>query len=67
VVLRQSGAGLTGCSLPTKEGSELKLELSLERALATGTWTERTSPAGYYHGSTTMERSSSSLTPWVAQ
>ena len=52
VVLRQSGAGLVGCSLPTKEGSELKLELSLERALATGTWTERTSPAGYYHGST---------------
>jgi hypothetical protein len=26
--------------------------LSLERAVATGTWTERTAPSGYYHGAT---------------
>jgi hypothetical protein len=52
VVLRQSGGDLTGHSLPTKEGSELTLRLSLERALATGTWSERTAPSGYYHGAT---------------
>jgi hypothetical protein len=50
VVLRHSGDGLTGQSLPTNEGSELTLRLSLERALATGTWTERTAPSGYYQG-----------------
>jgi hypothetical protein len=52
VILRQSGNGLAGRSLPTREGSELSLDLSLERALATGTWTERTAPSGYYHGTT---------------
>ena len=52
VVLRHSGGGLTGQSLPNKENSELSLHLSLERAVATGTWTERTSPSGYYKGAT---------------
>ena len=50
VVLRHSSGGLTGHSLPTKQGSELELHLSLERAVATGTWTERTAPSGYYKG-----------------
>jgi hypothetical protein len=52
VVLRHSSGGLTGHSLPTKENSELDLHLSLERAMATGTWTERTARTGYYHGAT---------------
>jgi hypothetical protein len=52
VVLRHSSGGLTGHSLPTKENSELDLHMSLERAVATGTWTERTAPSGYYGGAT---------------
>ncbi len=52
VVLRHSSGGLAGHSLPAKENSELTLCLSLERAIATGTWTERTAPGGYYHGAT---------------
>jgi transcriptional regulator with XRE-family HTH domain len=52
VVLRHSSGGLTGHSLPTKQGSQLELHLSLERAVATGTWTERTAPSGYYKGAT---------------
>lgn len=52
VMLRHSGGGLAGQSLPTKEGSELDLHLSLERSVATGTWTERTAQSGYYHGAT---------------
>jgi hypothetical protein len=50
VVIRHSGGDLAGQSLPTKQGSELDLRLSLERSVATGTWTERTAPSGYYHG-----------------
>jgi hypothetical protein len=30
--------------------SRLKLDLSVEGSVATGTWTERTSPTGYYKG-----------------
>jgi hypothetical protein len=52
VVLRHSSGGLTGQSLPNKEGSELDLHMSLERAVATGTWTERTALSGYYQGAT---------------
>ena len=52
VVLRHSGGSVAGQSLPTKEGSELELRLSLERSVATGTWTEHTAPSGYYHGAT---------------
>jgi hypothetical protein len=32
--------------------SLLRLNLSVEGSVATGTWTERTSPAGYYRGAT---------------
>jgi hypothetical protein len=52
VVLRHSSGSLTGNSLPTREKSELNVRLSLERAIATGTWTEHTAPSGYYHGAT---------------
>jgi hypothetical protein len=50
VVLRQQGARLTGQSLSQSTGSQLKLDLGLERAVATGTWREQTSPSGYYRG-----------------
>lgn len=32
--------------------SRLKFHLSVEGSIATGTWTERTSPDGYYKGAT---------------
>lgn len=50
LVLRQQGNRLTGQSLPNTEDSQLRMELSVEGAVATGTWTERTSPTGYYKG-----------------
>jgi hypothetical protein len=50
VVLRQRGNRLVGQSLPHSTGSRLNLELSLDSSIATGTWTERTSPTGYYRG-----------------
>jgi hypothetical protein len=50
VVLRQRGDRLVGQSLPHSTGSHLDLELSVDGSIATGTWTERTSPTGYYHG-----------------
>jgi hypothetical protein len=52
LVLRHSSGELAGQSLPNKENSELHLRLSLDRAVATGTWTERTAPSGYYKGAT---------------
>lgn len=50
VVLRQQGSRLTGQSLSHSNGSRLKLDLGLEKAVATGTWREQTSPGGYYRG-----------------
>ncbi|MCO1575173.1 hypothetical protein M8C13_05290 [Crossiella sp. SN42] len=50
VVLRQHGARLVAQSLPHSAGSELRLELNLDAAVATGTWRERTSLTGYYRG-----------------
>jgi Tfp pilus assembly protein PilV len=50
VVLRQQGAQLLGESLPHSTGSHLRLDLSVESSIATGAWTERTSPTGYYKG-----------------
>jgi hypothetical protein len=50
VVLRQRGNRLAGQSLPHSTGSHLDLELSVDASIATGTWTERTSPTGYYRG-----------------
>ncbi len=50
VVLRQQGNQLIGQSLPHSMDSRLKLNLSVDGSIATGTWTERTSPTGYYKG-----------------
>ncbi|WP_406637616.1 helix-turn-helix domain-containing protein [Amycolatopsis sp. WGS_07] len=52
VVLRQQDHRLTGQSLPHSIGSRLRLELALDKAVATGTWCEQTSPTGYYQGAT---------------
>ncbi len=50
VVFRQRGNGLAGQSLPHSTDSRLRLNLSVDGSIATGTWTERTSPTGYYKG-----------------
>jgi hypothetical protein len=50
VVFRQQGTRLIGQSLPHSIGSKLRLELSVENAVATGTWREQTSLTGYYKG-----------------
>lgn len=50
VVLRQQGTRLIGQSLSHSTGSRLRLELTVEKAVATGTWREQTSPTGYYKG-----------------
>lgn len=50
VVLRQHGARLVAQSLPHSAGSELRIELNVDAAVATGTWRERTSLTGYYRG-----------------
>lgn len=50
VVLHQEGNRLTGQSLPHSMDSRLALRLSVDGSVATGTWTEHTSPKGYYHG-----------------
>jgi hypothetical protein len=52
VALRQQGNRLVGESLPHSQGSQLRLELSLDTPVATGTWQETTSPTGYYKGAT---------------
>lgn len=50
VVLRQRGDRLLGQSLPHTIGSRLRLELAVEKSVATGSWRENTSPTGYYTG-----------------
>jgi hypothetical protein len=50
VVLRAHGSRLVGQGLPHSSGSRLRLELSKDMAVATGTWREETSPTGYYKG-----------------
>jgi len=50
VVLRQQGSRLIGQSLSHSTGSRLRLELAVDKAVATGTWREQTSPTGYYKG-----------------
>ncbi|MET9067768.1 hypothetical protein [Streptosporangium sandarakinum] len=52
VVLRQQGNRISGESLPHSTGSRLSMALSVDGAVATGTWTEQTSPTGYYKGAT---------------
>ncbi|WP_150246320.1 hypothetical protein [Nocardiopsis quinghaiensis] len=50
VVLRQEGTHLVGQSLPHTTGSRLDLQLDLDKGVASGSWSERTSPTGYYRG-----------------
>ncbi len=52
VVLRQQGSRVLGESLPHSIDSRLRLDMTLEGSVVTGTWTERTSPTGYYKGAT---------------
>jgi hypothetical protein len=49
VELRAVGGRLVGTSGPTETGT-LELDLSTDGLLVTGSWTERTSPSGYYRG-----------------
>lgn len=50
VVLRQSDGGVAGRSLSHTLESELRLDLTVTNMVATGSWTEHTSPTGYYRG-----------------
>lgn len=50
VVLRHVGDRLFGKSLPAKNRSRLRLDFLLNGSVGTGTWSERTSPTGYYRG-----------------
>lgn len=50
VRLRQTGGRILGTNDPAEGESRLTLDLSVSGAIATGTWTERTSSVGYYRG-----------------
>jgi len=50
LVLRQQGDRLAGQSLPRSSDSQVRLDLAVDRLVATGAWKERTSPTGYYKG-----------------
>ncbi|HET9253595.1 MAG TPA: helix-turn-helix transcriptional regulator [Pseudonocardiaceae bacterium] len=50
VVLNRRGNHIFGQCLPNSLHSLLTLDLLLGDSVATGTWTERTSPTGYYKG-----------------
>lgn len=52
VVLRYQNRRLVGQSLPHSLDSRLRLDLSVDGSIATGTWSERTSPVDYYKGAT---------------
>ena len=52
IVLRQQADCLIGQGLPHSMESKLRLDLSVEGSIATGTWMEQTSPSGYYKGAT---------------
>ncbi|WP_152991204.1 helix-turn-helix domain-containing protein [Frankia sp. R43] len=52
VVFRQQGGQVTGQSLPHSQDSRIGFNLSLAGSVLTGSWTERTSPTGYYKGAT---------------
>jgi len=49
VMILQRGARLMVRSLP-RSSSQLSMDLSVNGQVITGTWTEQTSPSGYYHG-----------------
>ncbi|WP_329279879.1 helix-turn-helix domain-containing protein [Streptomyces sp. NBC_00691] len=53
VVLLQHGTRLTGQSLPgasSNPDSPLTLDLTIDRSVVTGSWTEQTAADGYYQG-----------------
>jgi len=50
VALREDGERLAGQSVLHAGGSSLELDLAVDGSIATGTWTERTSPSGHYGG-----------------
>jgi hypothetical protein len=52
IILRADDGQLVGHSAPQPSGSELDVALSVDGNLATGTWTERTSPTGHYRAAT---------------
>ncbi len=52
LVLRYQNRRLVGQSLPHSLDSRLRLDLSVDGSIATGTWSEHTSPGGYYKGAT---------------
>ncbi len=52
VVLLQHGEQLTARSIPGSADSTLAMDLTVERNIVTGTWTEHTNTAGYYRGAT---------------
>lgn len=50
VVLLQHGNKLTARSLPGSADSTLTMELTVDRNIVTGTWSEQTAPTSYYQG-----------------
>ncbi|MQA16511.1 MAG: hypothetical protein GEV09_20940 [Pseudonocardiaceae bacterium] len=52
LVLRWHDGRLVGESLPHTSESSLRLDLAVDRAVVTGTWSEQTSPTGHYRGAT---------------
>lgn len=50
MVLRYQNGRLVGQSLPHSLDSRLRVGLSVDGSIVTGTWSERTSPDGYYKG-----------------
>jgi hypothetical protein len=52
VDLRCEDGRLLGRSLPDGSGSVLDLDLAVNGSIASGTWTERTSPVGHYRAAT---------------
>lgn len=50
IVLRQRGNRLVGENVAARNDSLVRLDLTLRGTVATGTWSERTSTDGYYHG-----------------
>jgi hypothetical protein len=52
VDLRCENGRLIGRSVPHESGSVLDLDLTVNGSIASGTWTERTSPTGHYRAAT---------------
>lgn len=52
VVIIQHGDRLSVRSLPGESDSSLGMDLTVDRNIATGTWTEHTNTKGYYRGAT---------------